>query len=139
MLPFLFMCIIILQRSIYLIYVAQPIYSWDLLTEPKNILGKATASQFGLVFVVFTSPHLNIYNVDYNICAGARLSVFLFAIVSDLTVHIFTKNEEDISGVMDVIFMLLGWPHGNTDELIGIYKLLYTSILHGTRKHYISR
>ena len=136
MLPFLFMCII-LQQSIYLIYVAQPIYSWDLLIEPKNILDKATASQFALVFVVFISPHLT--DLDYNICTGARLSVFLFAIVSDLTVHTFTKNEEDISGVMDVIFMLLGWLHGNTDKLIGIYKLLYTSILPGTRKHYIFR
>ena len=56
--------------------------------------------------MVFTSPHLT--DLDYNICAGARLSVFLLAIVSDLTVHMFTKNEEDRSGVMDVIFMLLG-------------------------------
>lgn len=69
------------------------------------MLGEATASQFVLVFVVFTSPHLT--GLDYNLCAGACLSVFLFAIFSDLTVHIFKKNEEDISGVMDVIFMLL--------------------------------
>lgn len=69
------------------------------------MLGGATVSQFFLVFVVFTSSHLT--GLDYNFCAGACLSVFLFAIVSDLAVHIFTKNEEDISGVMDVIFMLL--------------------------------
>lgn len=56
--------------------------------------------------MVFSSPHLT--DLDNNICAGVRLSVFLFAIVSDLTVHMFTKNEEDISGVMDVMFMLLG-------------------------------
>lgn len=112
--------------------MVQPIYSWGLLTEPKDVLGGATVSQFFLVFVVSTSPHLT--DLDYNLRAGARLSVFLFAIVSDLAVHIFTKNEEDISGVMDVIFMPLGWLHRNTDKLIGISKLFYTSILPGTKK-----